>query len=70
MNICKGDHVLVNLAPFIGSRHRSKQSVPCEVVAIHDSEVEVRTRDPFREFSMRVLASWIEGKLEAEPSLA
>jgi hypothetical protein len=66
MDIEKGDRVLVNLAPFIGSERRSKESIPCRVLALDKDHVEVRTEHPFREFSLRVLTTWIEGKLESD----
>jgi hypothetical protein len=60
MEIREGDHVRVNLAPFIGSVMSSKQSVPCRVLAIDGIHVEVCTEYPCREVSLWVLASWIE----------
>ena len=60
MEIREGDHVRVNLAPFIGSVMRSKQSVPCRVLSIDGIHVEVCTEYPCREVSLWVLASWIE----------
>jgi hypothetical protein len=65
MDIEIGDDVLVNLAPFIGSSRRSRNSIPCRVVAVEANHVEVRTLYPFREFSLRVLSVWIEGKAES-----
>ncbi|MGA2617672.1 MAG: hypothetical protein ABSF26_08690 [Thermoguttaceae bacterium] len=66
MNYHEGDQVLVNVAPFIGSLRRNKDSVPCRVIAIHGSHVEVRTEPPYREVSLRILPSWIERKLEPD----
>lgn len=60
MEIREGDHVRVNLAPFIGSVMRSKQSVPCRVLSIDGIHVEVCTEHPCRELSLWVLASWVE----------
>jgi len=62
MDVHKGDHVLVNLAPFIGSLRRNKQSVVCEVLAVDGDEVEVRTLPPCREFTLRVERFWIDRK--------
>jgi hypothetical protein len=59
-----GDQVLVNVAPFIGSLRRNKQSVACEVLAIHGDEVEIRTLAPYREVNLRVERYWIDRKLE------
>jgi hypothetical protein len=64
MDIHTGDQVLVNVAPFIGSLRRNKQSVACEVLAIHGDEVEIRTLAPYREVNLRVERFWIDRKLE------
>ena len=64
MDIYRGDHVLVNVAPFIGSLRRNKQSVICEVLAIDGDEVEIRTLPPCREFTLSVERFWIDRKLE------
>ena len=64
MDIHKGDHVLVNVAPFIGSLRRSTESVTCEVLAILGDEVEVRTLPPCREFTLSIERYWIDRKLE------
>ena len=64
MDIHEGDHVLVNVAPFIGSLRRNKQSVTCEVLAFDGDEVEVRTLPPCREFTLRIERFWIDRKLE------
>ena len=63
MDIRQGEHVLVNLAPFIGSARRSNESIPCNVRAIDDSWVEVETEEPpYRRFSLWVASTWIDGK--------
>ncbi len=64
MDVYKGDHVLVNVAPFIGSLRRNKQSVICEVLTVDGDEVEIRTLPPCREFNLRVERFWIDRKLE------
>ena len=64
MDIHEGDHVLVNVAPFIGSLRRNKQSVTCEVLAVQGDEVEIGTLPPYREFTLRVERYWIDRKLE------
>jgi hypothetical protein len=61
MNIQKGNRVLVNIAPFIGSWQRSKDTITCRVLAIKESFIEVATEYPHRELSMWVSPSWIEG---------
>jgi len=64
MNIQKGNRVLVNVAPFIGSWQRSKDSIPCRVLSIKESSIEVATEPPYRELSMWILPSWIEGLVD------
>ena len=41
MDIRRRRHVLVNLAPFIGSSRRINESIPCNVLAIDGTFVEV-----------------------------
>lgn len=62
MDIQKGDHVLVNVAPFIGSVMRCDESIPCEVLAVEGIQVHVRAEPPYREVSLWVLSSWIDGR--------
>ena len=64
MDMREGDHVWVNVAPFIGSARRNKESVPCRVLAIHESHVDVQTEAPYREVSLRVARRWVEGTVE------
>ena len=64
MDVCKGDYVLVNMAPFIGSLRRNKQSVACEVLAVEGDELEICTLPPYREFTLRIERYWIDRKLE------
>lgn len=64
MEFRAGDRVLVNLAPFIGSARRSSESIPCLVLDTDATHVVVRTNPPFRELSLRVLATWVEGIVE------
>jgi len=64
MEVHKGDQVMVNVAPFIGSLRRNKQSVACEVLAVRGDEVEIRTLPPYREFTLSVERFWIDRKLE------
>jgi hypothetical protein len=66
MNIQKGNRVLVNVAPFIGSWQRSKDSIPCRVLSIKESSIEVATEHPYRELSMWVSPSWIEGLVDPD----
>jgi hypothetical protein len=67
MAIQKGDQVLVNVAPFVGSLRRSKESIPCRVVAVDEPHVQVETDYPYRTVSLWILSDWIEGKLEQQP---
>jgi hypothetical protein len=66
MDIQKGDQVLVNLAPFIGSVRRSKEAIPCRVVAVDGPHIEISTAYPYRELSLRVERTWIEVRAEKE----
>jgi hypothetical protein len=61
MDIQKGDRVLVNVAPFIGSVMRSNESIPCEVLDVEGLQVHVRAEPPYRGVSLWVLSSWIDG---------
>lgn len=69
MNLQKGDRVLVNVAPFIGSIMRGDESVPCEVLDVDGLQVHVRTLWPYREVSLWILSSWIDGDLQSDCSL-
>jgi hypothetical protein len=60
MEMHRGDRVLVNVAPFIGSNRRGRTAIPCRVTAVDGSYVEVCTEAPCREISLRVTANWIE----------
>lgn len=69
MDIRKGDRVLVNLAPFIGSALPSKESIPCVVLDLNEVQVHVRTEPPYREVSLWVLSTWINGKVKEKHDL-
>ncbi|MCD4727637.1 MAG: hypothetical protein K8R46_08245 [Pirellulales bacterium] len=60
MDVRKGDRVLVNVAPFIGSIMRSNESIPCEVIDVNGLQVHVRAEPPYRDVSIWILSSWIE----------
>jgi len=62
MDYQKGDRVMVNVAPFIGSAMRSEESIPCEVLDVDGIHVHVRAEPPYRAVSLWVLSSWIEGR--------
>ena len=66
MEIQKGDRVLVNVAPFIGSVMRSDESIPCEVLDVDGIQVQVRAEPPYRGVSLWVLSSWVDGRLEEQ----
>ena len=63
MDLRVGDQVLVNVAPFIGSLRRNKQSVACEVLDVRGDEIEIRTLEPCREVSMTIERFWVDRKL-------
>jgi hypothetical protein len=69
MDARKGDRVLVNVAPFIGSALRCDDSIPCEVLAVDGSMVQVRVEPPYRSVSLWVLSSWIEEPLQEKQEL-
>jgi len=69
MDIEKGDHVLVNVAPFIGSIMRSNESIPCEILDVDGLQVHVRALPPYRGVSLWILSSWIDGRCEPEREL-
>ncbi|MHB8899220.1 MAG: hypothetical protein ACYC6Y_10785 [Thermoguttaceae bacterium] len=60
MNIHIGDLVQVNAAAFIGSRSRNLEAIPCEVLDLQPGRVHVRTRDPYRVFTLWVNSDWVE----------
>lgn len=60
MDIKKGDHVSVNLAPFIGSMMRCDESIPCEVLAVEGIQVHVCAEPPYRAAALWVLSTWID----------
>ena len=64
-----GDHVLVNVAPFIGSVMRSEESIPCEVLEVDGIHVHVRAEPPYRGVSLWVLSSWVDGRLQQKREL-
>jgi hypothetical protein len=69
MEIQKGDHVLVNVAPFIGSIMRSHESIPCEILEVDGIQVHVRAEPPYREVSLWILSSWIDGRPQQKHEL-
>ena len=62
MGIRQGDRVIVNLAPFIGAKIRSKESIPCSVAAVEGDLVQVTTEYPYRSVTLWVAAAWIESR--------
>jgi hypothetical protein len=69
MDVQKGDHVLVNVAPFIGSVMRCEESIPCEVLDIDGLQVHIRTEPPYRRVTLWILSSWIEGRQRQQKEL-
>ena len=64
MELQKGDRVLVNVAPFIGSLRRNEESIPCQVVEANGDWVEVCTEPPYKRVALWIRASWIEDLLQ------
>jgi hypothetical protein len=62
MDIQKGDRVLVNVAPFIGSIMRCDESVLCEVLEVDGLQLHVRVEPPYRGVSLWILSSWVDGR--------
>jgi hypothetical protein len=60
MNVQKGDRVLVNVAPFIASARRQRNSVSCEVLDVDGTRVRVATQSPCREVDVWVQDCWID----------
>jgi hypothetical protein len=69
MDIQKGDRVLVNVAPFIGSVMRLDESIPCEVLDVDGIQVHVRAKPPYRGASLWILASWVDGPIRKNQEL-
>ncbi len=59
MDIRRGDRVMVNLAPFIGSKNRCRESIPCEVVNVGADRFEVATGFPYRRCVLWVDSCWM-----------
>lgn len=70
MKIREGDHVLVNLAPFIGSALPSKQSIPCKVRGVRGEQVQIVAEPPCREVLIWVRLQWIDGRSGSDSSAA
>jgi hypothetical protein len=60
MDIQKGDRVLVNVAPFIASTRRQRDTVLCEVLEVSGTAVRVITQSPCREVDVWVESRWID----------
>ena len=69
MEVKKGDAVIVNIAPFIGSAARCSESISCVVLDVDGFQALVRTEPPCREVSLWVMLSWLEGRPGDEQSL-
>jgi hypothetical protein len=66
MGFREGDRVLVNVAPFIGSARRSKESVPCAVAAVADTRIQVSAEAPYRSVTLWVDRKWIDRPVGTE----
>ncbi len=60
MNVRVGNRVMVNLAPFIGSKVRSGQSIPCRVTAAEGDHLQVTSEFPYRSVTLWIPPRWIE----------
>jgi hypothetical protein len=67
MELNKGDRVLVNVAPFIGSVMRCEDSVACEILDVNGPHVFVRAQPPCREVSLWVPSRWVESGQRQRP---
>jgi hypothetical protein len=72
MDIQKGDRVLVNLAPFIGWERRAKTAIPCRVLAVQGTRLQVTAEYPCRDVTLSIQVDSVEERLESEeqPCLA
>ena len=69
MDIQKGERVLVNVAPFIGSIMRSEESIPCTVLDLDGIQIHVRAEPPYRGVCLWILSSWVDGRLQQKQEL-
>jgi hypothetical protein len=60
MDLGVGDSIFVNAAAFTASRFRSRDSIPCDVLEVNDERLLVKTRFPYRVFTMWIGKEWIE----------
>ena len=60
MDVRIGDLASINVAAFTGSRLRSREAIPCEVMAVEEGRLQVKTRFPYRVFTMWVDSHWVE----------
>ena len=60
MDVPIGESVLVNASAFTGAQFRSRESIPCDVLETDADRLLVRTRFPYRVFTMWVSTKWIE----------
>lgn len=64
MDIRIGSRVMVNLAPFIGSKMSSRQAIECRVTGERPGEIEVTTEAPYRQVVLWVSTRWIDSVVE------
>jgi hypothetical protein len=60
MDVRVGDTVLINVAAFTASRLRSRDAIPCDVLETNATRLLVRTKYPYRVFTMWVSMEWLE----------
>lgn len=66
MDVRVGETVLVDVGAFTGSSVRQSESVPCEVLAVNQGRILVRTQPPYRVFEMWTSAEWVRLEQTAE----
>jgi hypothetical protein len=60
MDLGVGDSIFVNAAAFTASRFRSRESIPCDVLEVNTERLLVRTRFPYRVFTIWIGREWVE----------
>lgn len=69
VEIREGNRVMVNLAPFIGSKVRSRQSVSCRILAVDGDHLQVATEFPYRSVTLWIPPRWIESDCPKEAAV-
>lgn len=66
MFLHEGDRVWVNVAAFIASPRRREDQVPCDILAVAEDRVLVKTLLPYRVFTLWIDTVWVEGCVEVD----